>query len=72
MEGCYDEGIGIEAELVTMLRFKTNKRTSPLFGLDGGTRFALEINDHKIVGFHGKAGDFVHQVGVHVTPITKS
>ncbi|EFH59264.1 hypothetical protein ARALYDRAFT_897953 [Arabidopsis lyrata subsp. lyrata] len=69
-EGCYDNVFGIEAELVTMLRFMTNKRTSPPFGLDAGTPFTLEMKDHKIVGFHGKAGDFVHQVGVYVSPIS--
>ncbi|KAG7625462.1 putative jacalin-like lectin domain-containing protein [Arabidopsis thaliana] len=72
VEGSYDKVFGVEGELVTMLRFKTNKRTSPPFGLDAGTTFAVEMKDHKIVGFHGKAGDFVHQVGVHVTQITKS
>ncbi|CAH8260709.1 unnamed protein product [Arabidopsis lyrata] len=70
VEGCYDNVFGIEAELVTMLRFMTNKRTSPPFGLDAGTPFTLEMKDHKIVGFHGKAGDFVHQVGVYVSPIS--
>ncbi|CAE5967497.1 unnamed protein product [Arabidopsis arenosa] len=72
VEGCYDNVYGIEAELVTMLRFKTNKRTSPPFGLDAGTPFTLEMKDHKIVGFHGKAGDFVHKAGVYVSPIFKS
>ncbi|KAL1220154.1 Myrosinase-binding protein 2 [Cardamine amara subsp. amara] len=72
VEGCYDKVFGIEADVVTMLKFKTNKRTSPSFGLDAGTTFVLEMKDHKIVGFHGKAGDFVHQVGVHVSPISKA
>ncbi|XP_013725114.2 jacalin-related lectin 36-like [Brassica napus] len=72
VEGCYDKVFGIEAEVVTMVKFKTNKRTSPPFGMDGGTTFVFEMKDHKIVGFHGKAGDYVHQVGVHVSPVSKS
>lgn len=72
VEGCYEKIFGVETAVVTMLRFKTNKRTSQPFGLDSDTTFVLEMKDHKIVGFHGKAGDFVHQVGVHVSPITKS
>ncbi|KFK23807.1 hypothetical protein AALP_AAs58574U000100, partial [Arabis alpina] len=72
VEGYYDKVFGVEADVVTMLKFKTNKRTSQPFGIDSGTQFVLEMKDHKIVGFHGKAGDFVHQVGVHVSPITKS
>ncbi|KAL1223462.1 Jacalin-related lectin 22 [Cardamine amara subsp. amara] len=72
VEGTYDKVFGIAAEVVAMLRFKTNKRTSPPFGLDAGEAFVLEEKDHKIVGFHGKAGEFVHQVGVYVSPISKS
>ncbi|KAL1198222.1 Myrosinase-binding protein 1 [Cardamine amara subsp. amara] len=72
VEGVYDKVYGIAAEVVMMLRFKTNKRTSPPFGLDSGEVFVLEEKDHKIVGFHGKAGEFVHQVGVYISPISKS
>lgn len=72
VEGCYDKVFGFEAEVVTMVKFKTNKRTTPPFGMDGGIPFVFEMKDHKIVGFHGKSGDYVHQVGVHVSPISKS
>ncbi|CAH8357469.1 unnamed protein product [Eruca vesicaria subsp. sativa] len=70
VEGCYGNVFGFEAEVVTMVKSKTNKRTSPPFGMDGGTPFVFEMKDHKIG--HGKAGDYVHQVGVHVSPISKS
>ncbi|KAL1220153.1 Myrosinase-binding protein 1 [Cardamine amara subsp. amara] len=73
VEECYDKVFGIEADhVVTMLRFKTNKRISTPFELDAGTTFVLEMKDYKIVGFHGKAGDFVHQLCVHVSPLSKS
>ncbi|KAF3609593.1 hypothetical protein DY000_02049860 [Brassica cretica] len=53
-------------------RFTTNKRTSPPFGLEGAKSILLKENGHKVVGFHGKAGaDILHQVGVHVKPISK-
>ncbi|XP_010545656.1 PREDICTED: jacalin-related lectin 23-like [Tarenaya hassleriana] len=68
--GRYDKIAGIQGEIITVLRFKTNKRTSPPFGLDAGTEFVLEEKGSKIVGFHGKASDVVHQVGVHVLPIS--
>ncbi|XP_019058554.1 PREDICTED: myrosinase-binding protein 2-like isoform X2 [Tarenaya hassleriana] len=70
VKGRYDKIYGKRAEIITMLRFKTNKRRSPPFGLDAGTEFVLEEKGSKIVGFHGKASDVVHQVGVHVLPIS--
>ncbi|ESQ47728.1 hypothetical protein EUTSA_v10022115mg [Eutrema salsugineum] len=66
----YDNIFGSEAEIITMLRFTTNKRTSPPFGLEGSKSVLLKQDSHKIVGFHGKAGtDIIHQVGVHIKPI---
>jgi len=53
-----------------MLRFKTNKQTSAPFGLEAGTAFELKEEGHKIVGFHGKASELLHQFGVHVMPLT--
>ncbi|VVB00505.1 unnamed protein product [Arabis nemorensis] len=69
VEGYYDKVFGVEAEVVTSLTFKTNKKTSQPFGMSGGEFFELKEDGYKIVGFHGKAGDLVHQIGVHVVPI---
>ncbi|CAE5959982.1 unnamed protein product [Arabidopsis arenosa] len=69
VEGYYDKIFGVEAEVVTSLTFKTNKRTSQPFGMTAGEHFELKEDGYKIVGFHGKAGDVVHQIGVHVVPI---
>ncbi|XP_010462041.1 PREDICTED: myrosinase-binding protein 2-like [Camelina sativa] len=69
VEGYYDKIFGVEAEVVTSLTFKTNKRTSQPFGLTAGEHFELKEEGYKIVGFHGKASDVVHQIGVHVEPI---
>ncbi|KAF3599035.1 hypothetical protein F2Q69_00037617 [Brassica cretica] len=68
----YDNIFGTESEIITMLRFTTNKRTSPPFGLEGAKSVLLKEDGHKVVGFHGKAGaDILHQVGVHVKAISK-
>lgn len=67
-----DKIFGMQDEIITMLRFTTNKRTSPPFGLEGAKSILFKEDGHKIVGFHGKAGaDIIHQVGVHVKPISK-
>ncbi|KAL1197441.1 Jacalin-related lectin 36 [Cardamine amara subsp. amara] len=67
-----DKIFGMEDEIITMLRFTTNKRTSPPFGLEGAKSILFKEAGHKIVGFHGKAcAAIIHQVGVHVKPISK-
>ncbi|KFK33903.1 hypothetical protein AALP_AA5G075700 [Arabis alpina] len=70
IEGCYDKIFGSAFTVITMLKFKTNVRTSPPFGLESTTNFVIEKAGHKIVGFHGKASDQLHQFGVGVVPIT--
>ncbi|CAH8307489.1 unnamed protein product [Eruca vesicaria subsp. sativa] len=71
VEGCYDKILGSENGVITMLKFKTNKRTSPQFGMDSASSFVVEKKGYKIVGFHGNASHEVHQLGVHVVPITQ-
>ncbi|KAG7577476.1 Jacalin-like lectin domain superfamily [Arabidopsis thaliana x Arabidopsis arenosa] len=70
VEGTYDKIFGSEGSVITMLMFKTNKQTSPPFGLEAGTAFELKEEGHKIVGFHGRAGDLLHKFGVHVRPVS--
>ena len=70
VEGSYDVVDGSESEVIRMLRFKTNMRTSQLFGHETTSNFTLQKECHKIVGFHGKIGEMLHQIGVHVLPIT--
>ncbi|KAJ0250406.1 Jacalin-related lectin 11 [Hirschfeldia incana] len=71
IEGCYDKVLGGENGVITMLRFKTNKRTSPPFGLESASSFTIQKEGHKIVGFHGKSSALISQIGVHVVPITE-
>ncbi|KAL1200770.1 Jacalin-related lectin 32 [Cardamine amara subsp. amara] len=70
VEGTYDKIFGSEAVVINMLRFITNKQTSTPFGIEAGTAFELKEEGHKIVGFHGKDSELLHQFGVHVLPIT--
>ncbi|CAN7097539.1 myrosinase-binding protein 2 isoform X1 [Brassica rapa] len=63
------EGRGVT--VVTSLIFKTNKQISQPFGMTGGEYVELKEEGNKIVGFHGKASDWVHQIGVYVAPVTK-
>ncbi|KAF8083405.1 hypothetical protein N665_0775s0007 [Sinapis alba] len=65
----YAEGRGVT--LVTSLVFKTNKQESQPFGMTSGEYVELKEEGNKIVGFHGKASDWVHQIGVYVAPVTK-
>ncbi|KAG2285279.1 hypothetical protein Bca52824_044883 [Brassica carinata] len=37
------------------IKFKTNKRETPLYGLDSGEKYSFEEKGHKITGFHGRA-----------------
>lgn len=70
INGYYDKIYGVEAPVIICLQFKTNKRESIPFGMDSGEKFTLGEKGHKIVGFHGKASDVVHSIGVTVVPIT--
>ncbi|CAN7011140.1 unnamed protein product [Brassica rapa subsp. trilocularis] len=70
VQGTYDKIFGSDATVINMLRFKTNKQTSTPFGLEAGTAFELKEEGHKIVGFHGKVSDLLHQLGVYVLPVT--
>ncbi|KAL0690888.1 hypothetical protein Bca4012_090567 [Brassica carinata] len=70
VHGTVDKIFGSDSAIITMLKFETNKRTSNPFGLEAGASFKVKEEGHKIVGFHGKANELLHQIGVHVLPIT--
>ncbi|WZZ64377.1 hypothetical protein YC2023_075747 [Brassica napus] len=66
VEGSYDNISGA----ITMLRLKTNRQTSPDFGVGTTSSFVVHKDNHMIVGFHGKSGNLLlHKIGVHVIPI---
>ncbi|CAN8253513.1 unnamed protein product [Cochlearia groenlandica] len=69
IEGNYDAVDGSESKVIRMLKFKTNMRSSQMFGLETESNFTLEKECHKIVGFHGKVSNMLNQIGVYVLPI---
>ncbi|VYS48839.1 unnamed protein product [Arabidopsis thaliana] len=72
VEVFHDKILGSEGGVITMLKFKTNKRTSPPFGMESTTTsFVLGKEGYKIVGFHGKSSHELHKLGAHVVPITQ-
>ncbi|CAA0382640.1 unnamed protein product [Arabidopsis thaliana] len=71
VSGYYDKIFSVDAPAIVSLKFKTNKRTSIPYGLEGGTEFVLEKKDHKIVGCYGQAGEYLYKLGVNVAPIAK-
>ncbi|CAF2125360.1 unnamed protein product [Brassica napus] len=71
VEGCFDKILNSERGIITMLKFKTNKQTSRPYGMESTSSFVLGKEGYKIVGFHGKTSHELHQLGVHVVPITQ-
>ncbi|KAG2305996.1 hypothetical protein Bca4012_084828 [Brassica carinata] len=70
VHGTCDTILASKSAIITMLTFKTNKpATYGPYGLTAGPPFELKEDGHKIVGFHGSAGDLLHKFGVHVLPI---
>ncbi|ESQ52611.1 hypothetical protein EUTSA_v10016631mg [Eutrema salsugineum] len=71
VEGSYNKVALFATEMITSLVFKTSKgRTSPtfgpnLFGVVNGTKFVLENQRKKIVGFHGRSDNALDALGVY-------
>ncbi|XP_019099487.1 PREDICTED: jacalin-related lectin 43-like [Camelina sativa] len=66
VDGYYAEPVGI-----TALQFKTNFRTSELFGFkEKGTKFTLAVTGKKIIGLHGSDRSHVCSLGAYLTWIT--
>ncbi|XP_019091160.1 PREDICTED: jacalin-related lectin 47 [Camelina sativa] len=68
VEGSYDVVPGSEEfEVILMLKFTTNMRTSPSYLLMmPNPSFVLHKEGHKIVGFHGKSSNMLHQLGIPI------
>uniref|UniRef100_A0A1J3H4Z2 Nitrile-specifier protein 4 n=1 Tax=Noccaea caerulescens TaxID=107243 RepID=A0A1J3H4Z2_NOCCA len=66
VEGWYDpEG------LILGLKFISNKKTSDVIGYEDGTPFNLQVQNKKIVGFHGFAGENLNSLGAYFAPLVK-
>ncbi|XP_059629049.1 jacalin-related lectin 34-like [Cornus florida] len=56
--------------VVCSLTFQTNKKTFSTVGVQGEVNsFELSENGKKIIGFHGRSGDWLDSIGAHLGPI---
>nr|GMD81643.1 putative late blight resistance protein homolog R1B-16 isoform X1 [Ipomoea batatas] len=67
VSGTYGNHHGLT--VIRSIKFETNVTTHGPHGSNDGTPFSFVLQDGKIVGFHGRAGDFVDAIGVYVTSI---
>lgn len=56
------------ADVVKSLTLVTNSGSYGPFGQGGGTAFHTSQSNGSIVGFFGRAGGFLHSIGVYVSP----
>ncbi|KAF2548629.1 hypothetical protein F2Q70_00023293 [Brassica cretica] len=57
---------------ISGIRFKTNQKTSGYIGYEykgSGTIFTLQVQDKKIIGFHGFASDHLNSIGAYFVPV---
>ncbi|KAJ0238470.1 Jacalin-related lectin 34 [Hirschfeldia incana] len=64
IEGWYDSSGVIQG-----LKFNSNKKSSDVIGYNDGTPFTLQVEDKKIIGFHGFAGDNLNSLGAYFAPL---
>lgn len=62
IEGYYRPIPGAPFGKIVSIKFKTNKRETPLYGLDSGEKYSFEEKDHKITGFSGRATDVIYDI----------
>lgn len=70
VKGWYDS-----SNVIQGIQFKTNKTTSENFGyeIDGdGTEFTLQVQDKKIIGFHGFASNHLNSIGAYFVPLVST
>ncbi|CAH8255353.1 unnamed protein product [Arabidopsis lyrata] len=70
VEGWYDS-----SNIIQGIQFKSNKHTSQYFGYvysGDGKQFSLQVNDKKIIGFHGFAESHLNSLGAYFVPISSS
>ncbi|KAL5757311.1 hypothetical protein ACOSP7_019922 [Xanthoceras sorbifolium] len=53
-------------EVVRSISFYTNKGKHGPFGSETGTFFSSPVSNAKVVGFHGRSGEYLDAIGVHV------
>ncbi|KAI3762857.1 hypothetical protein L1987_53299 [Smallanthus sonchifolius] len=55
-------------ELVTSICFKTNQNVYGPFGNNSGNAFSHDVKGKVIVGFHGRANNYLNAIGTYVMP----
>ncbi|CAA7018196.1 unnamed protein product [Microthlaspi erraticum] len=61
--------------LIHGLKFKSNRKTSDNIGYDfhgDGTEFTLQVQDKKIIGFHGFSDGYLKSIGAYFVPIAST
>lgn len=54
--------------VVTSIRFITNLQNHGPFGSQSGSNFSLQMEGSAIVGFHGRAGNYLDCIGIYAQP----
>ncbi|KAJ4893782.1 Jacalin-related lectin 34 [Raphanus sativus] len=69
VEGWYDS-----SNTIMGIKFETNQKIHDYMGLmnASGTKFSLQVQDKKIVGFHGFSTAFLHSVGAYFAPLSST
>ncbi|CAL4979602.1 unnamed protein product [Urochloa decumbens] len=57
--------VGSMNNIITSLRFVTNRNKVYTFGKTNGTPFRVPIQEGQIVGFFGRAGDYLDALGIY-------
>ncbi|XP_018487549.2 jacalin-related lectin 34-like [Raphanus sativus] len=69
VEGWYDS-----SNTIMGIQFKTNQKTSDYMGSgfneDTGTKFILQVQDKKIIGFHGFNAGYLNSIGAYFAPLS--
>ena len=59
-----------ENVVIGSLSFITNVTTHGPYGTtNSGQAFSIPIADSSVVGFHGRAGDYIEALGIYVKPV---
>lgn len=70
LSGSYDRFYHSGPVVVRSLCFYTNHTKYGPFGSNSGTSFSIPMEGGAIVGFHGRAGQFLDAIGVYAKAIS--
>ncbi|KAI7729340.1 hypothetical protein M8C21_004794, partial [Ambrosia artemisiifolia] len=59
---------GSKTQVVTSICFMTNLKLYGPYGNSYGAPFSHDVKDGVVVGFHGRASDYINAIGVYVMP----